>query len=139
MFVRSDPDVIQRLVADLSPDGLRSVIRSLTANEIGPWNDIEIDGKFVTVKQLLNVRRLESAGIDAMRSFLLWRLQSNFEDRKKVYLTNFDLRDLGRATDRELERATALLKANHDSMYQEYDRLNSEADFRIEVACPSAS
>jgi hypothetical protein len=83
------------------------------------------------------MRQLTLAQEEALRKVVESVFSSDPKARESACAAYADLRVLRKAISRELDRATATLRAHHDKAFEDYDRLKSEGELRISIASPT--
>jgi hypothetical protein len=141
---RESPVAIERLIDDLTPRAVIYAVESLSI-ELGdidrgmPDVDVRARKKFDSLGKILVGARSNAEACEYLRTSIKARISRESGCLQSLVNSGvFDLTNLRTAIKARLDRAVILLRVNHQNLYDEYDRLNAEAEFRSGAALPLA-
>lgn len=80
--------------------------------------------------------RINPSLAEEMRNALRHRLLASRHDRLQVIHTSIKMNDMERLAEEHMETVKASLMANHPNVFQDYDRIDSEGEFRMALSLP---
>jgi hypothetical protein len=136
-LLKEDPELIPRFCETVSALGLRAACSEAGLRQSRMKHPVtRPDGTIVDLGTAAARSFIDPECDRLLRDFLRERLQANHELRRSVGLRVMKIANLRSSVDRALAEAAAKIQADKPTVFDTWDRIRSEGEFRRGIAAP---